>query len=170
MLLVGGSLVSREHPGSDSMEDAPKERSNYTHVSPAASRAQTSLDDYVRTCGLEAGLLELVKLRASMINGCSYCLQEHSYDALEGGERVERLFQLGAWAESPVFTGRERAALGWTDAVTLVHNGHVPDEVYLQARSEFSEKELVDLTWAIVAINGWNRMSISFRGQPEIPK
>jgi AhpD family alkylhydroperoxidase len=152
------------------MEDPSKERSKYTHVSPAASRAQSALDEYVRTCGLEAGLLELVKLRASMINGCSYCLQEHSLDALEGGEKVERLFQLEAWRESPVFTARERAALEWTDAVTLVHTSHVPEEIYLRARSEFSEKELVDLTWAIVAINGWNRMSITFRGQPEIPK
>jgi AhpD family alkylhydroperoxidase len=152
------------------MEDPSKERSKYTHVSPAASRAQSALDEYVRTCGLEAGLLELVKLRASMINGCSYCLQEHSLDALEGGEKVERLFQLEAWRESPVFTARERAALEWTDAVTLVHTSHVPEEIYLHARSEFSEKELVDLTWAIVAINGWNRMSITFRGQPEIPK
>jgi AhpD family alkylhydroperoxidase len=152
------------------MEDPTKERSRYTHVAPAASRAQSALDEYVRTCGLDAGLLELVKLRASWINGCSYCLQEHSHDALEGGERIERLFQLGAWSESPVFTPRERAALAWTDAVTLVHAGHVPEEVYERARSQFNEKELVDLTWAIVAINGWNRMSISFRGQPEIPK
>jgi AhpD family alkylhydroperoxidase len=110
-----------------------------------------------------------VYLRASMINGCSYCLQMHSHDALGGGERIERLFQLGAWEESPAFTERERAALAWTDAVTLVHSGHVPDSVHERARAQFSEKELVDLTWAIVSINGWNRMSISFRGQPEIP-
>jgi AhpD family alkylhydroperoxidase len=151
------------------MGDPSQERSKYSHVAPAASRAQSALDQYVNSCGLEASLLELVKLRASWINGCAYCLQEHSSSALEKGERVERLFQVGAWAESPVFSARERAALAWTDAVTLVASSRVPDEVYQQARAAFSEKELVDLTWAIVAINGWNRMSISFRGQPEIP-
>jgi AhpD family alkylhydroperoxidase len=151
------------------MEDPGKPRSNYTEVAPAASRAQSALDQYVASCGLEPGLLELVKLRASSINGCAYCLQYHSSSALKKGERVERLFQVDAWMESPVFSARERAALAWTDAVTLVAIGHVPEEVYALARAQFSEKELVDLTWAIVAINGWNRMSISFRGQPEIP-
>lgn len=144
-------------------------RSVYTHVAPAASRAFTSLETYVAHCGLEARLLQLVNLRSSMLNGCAYCLQMHSRDAMEMGERPERLFQLGAWEESPVFSAREKAALAWTDAVTLVSSGHVPDAVFGRARAQFSEKELVDLTWAIVAINGWNRMSIAFRGQPEIP-
>jgi AhpD family alkylhydroperoxidase len=151
------------------MEDPAKERSRYYRISPVAGRAFSAMDEYIKTCGLEAELVELVRLRASMINGCAYCLQMHSHDALERGERIERLFQLGGWAESPVFSARERAALGWTDAVTLVHSSRVPEAVYEQARSQFSEKELVDLTWAIVTINGWNRMSISFRGQPEIP-
>ena len=144
-------------------------RSVYTHVAPAASRAFNNLETYVAHCGLEARLLQLVNLRSSMLNGCAYCLQMHSHDAMEMGERPERLFQLGAWEESPVFSAREKAALAWTDAVTLVSSGHVPDAVFGRARAQFSEKELVDLTWAIVAINGWNRMSIAFRGQPEIP-
>ncbi len=149
---------------------AEGERSKYTRIAPAASRAFTSLETYLKGCGLEPALLNLVYLRASMINGCVYCLQLHSSDALAGGERVERLFQLGGWAESPVFSSRERAALAWTDAVTRVSESHVPPALYEQARRHFSEKELVDLTWAIVSINGWNRMSISFRGQPEIPE
>ncbi len=143
-------------------------RSKYTHVAPAASRAFTALDGYLTECGLESRLLQLVNLRASSLNGCAYCLQAHSHDAMELGEPVERLFQLGAWAESPVFSAREKAALEWTDAVTHVSVGHVPDDIFERARAQFSEKELVDLTWAIVAINGWNRMSIAFRGQPEI--
>ncbi len=145
-----------------------KARSEYTHVAPAASRAFSSLDTYLAQCGLESRLLQLVNLRASMLNGCAYCLQMHSHEAMELGERPERLFQLGAWGESPVFTAREKAALAWTDAVTHVSQDHVPDEVFTGARTQFSEKELVDLTWAIGAINGWNRMSIAFRGQPEI--
>lgn len=144
-------------------------RSEYSHVSPAASRAYSNLDSYLAQCGLESRLLQLVNLRVSMLNGCAYCLQMHSHDAMEIGERQERLFQLAAWAESPVFSLRERAALGWADAVTQVSSGHVPDAVYDRVRAEFSEKEVVDLTWAIVAINGWNRMSIAFRGQPEVP-
>jgi AhpD family alkylhydroperoxidase len=145
-----------------------KERSPYTHVAPAASRAFSTLDTYLSQCGIENRLLQLVNLRASMLNGCAYCLQMHSHDAIELGERIERLFQLGAWAESPVFSAREKAALAWTEAITLVSVDHVPDEVFERARAQFSEKELVNLTWAIVAINGWNRMSIAFRGQPEI--
>jgi len=149
--------------------EADEPRSQYTKVAPEASRAYSSLGKYLSTCGLENRLLQLVYLRASMVNGCAYCMQMHSQEALEGGERVERLFQLEAWRESPVFSVRERAALAWTDALTLIREGHVPDEVFDQARSQFSDKELVDLSWAVTYINGWNRMSIAFRGQPEVP-
>ncbi len=152
------------------MPEVSPERIRYTRVSPDAYRSFSSLEDYLGTCGLEPGLLELVRLRASMVNGCAYCMQMHSHDALKSGERVERLFQLNVWPESPAFSARERAALAWTDAVTLVASSHTPNDVYANARREFSEKELVDLTWAIVAINGWNRMAISFRTPPSIPK
>jgi AhpD family alkylhydroperoxidase len=152
------------------MPEVSPERAKYTKISPDAYRSFSSLEEYLGACGLETRLLDLVRLRASMINGCSFCVQMHSHDALRGGEREERLFQLNTWTESPVFTSRERAALAWTDALTLISSTHAPDEVYSVARGEFSEKELVDLTWAIVAINGWNRMAIGFRTPPSIPK
>lgn len=134
-----------------------------THV-PDAYRAMLALEAYVRQCGLEASLLELVKTRASQLNGCAYCLDMHSKDARAAGETEQRLYVLPAWREAPFYTERERAALAWTEAVTLVSDTHVPDEVYELARSRFSEKELVNLTMAIVAINGWNRLEVSFRG------
>lgn len=151
------------------MEETGKWRVRYGRLAPEPMRAQSAIDDYVEKCGLERSLVDLVLLRVSLVNGCSYCLQAHSQDALEHGERVERLFQLGAWEESPVFSARERAALAWADAVTQVRHRHVPEDVYARARTELSEKELVDLTWAVVSINSWNRLSIAFRGQPEIP-
>ena len=117
-------------------------------------------------CGLESSLLELVKTRASQINGCAYCLDMHTKDARAHGETEQRLYALPAWAETPFFTDRERAALAWTEAVTLVSETHVPDDVYELARQHFNEKELVDLTLAVVAINGWNRLSIAFRSVP----
>ena len=151
------------------MSEPPKERLKFARASPVPYRAFSQLDVYLSSCGLDPKLVDLVRLRASGVNGCAYCLQMHSHDLLERGERVERLFQLGAWAESPVFTERERAALEWADAVTLVHTSRVPDELYERVRKQFTEKELVDLTWAIVGINGWNRVEIAFRGAPEIP-
>jgi len=117
----------------------------------------------VRKSGLEPALIELVKLRASQINGCAYCLDMHTKDARARGETEQRLC---AWRETPFYTGRERAALAWAEAVTLVHKGHVRDEVYGHARRRFSEKELADLTLAVVAINTWNRLAISFRTVP----
>ncbi len=141
--------------------------SNYRTVAPEAYKAMRALEDYLRHCGLEHALLELVKMRASQINGCAFCLNMHSRDAMAKGESARRLFQLDAWRESPVFTARERAALKWTEAVTEAATSRVPDEAYQEARAHFSEKELVDLTWAIVAINGWNRLAISFRLPPE---
>lgn len=134
-----------------------------THV-PDAYRAMLALEAYVRQSGLEASLLELVKTRVSQLNGCAYCLDMHSKDARAAGETEQRLYVLPAWREAPFYTERERAALAWTEAVTLVSDTHVPDEVYELARSRFSEKELVNLTMAIVAINGWNRLEVSFRG------
>lgn len=140
------------------------ERINFKELVPDAYRAMLALEKYVHGAGLEKPLLELVKMRASQINGCAYCLDMHSKDARAGGETEQRLYLLSAWRESPFYTERERAALAWTEAVTLVSETHVPDEVYELARQQFSEAELVNLTMAIVAINGWNRLEIGFRG------
>jgi AhpD family alkylhydroperoxidase len=140
-------------------------RIDYSKASPAALRAMFGLERYVRGCGLEAPLLELVKMRASQINGCAFCLDMHSKDARAAGETEQRLYLLSAWREAPCYTARERAALAWTEALTLVAEGQVPDEVYAQAREHFGEKELVDLSLAVVAINGWNRLAIGFRSE-----
>ena len=120
----------------------------------------------VRESGLEVSLLELVKMRASQINGCSFCLDMHSKDARAEGETEQRLYALNAWRETPFFTGRERAALEWTEALTEIAHSHAPDDVYERARKHFSEAELVNLTTAIVSINGWNRIAIAFRMVP----
>lgn len=143
-----------------------KSRIDYRAAVPEAMRAMLGLENYVRQCGLEGSLLELVKLRASQINGCAYCVDMHTKDARMQGEQEQRLYALVAWEETPFFTERERAALAWTEAVTKIGEGHVPDSVYEHARRHFSEKELVDLTLGIVAINGWNRLAISFRAVP----
>jgi AhpD family alkylhydroperoxidase len=141
-------------------------RLNYWELASDAAKAMWGLENYVRNCGLEGSLLELVKFRASQINGCAYCIDMHTKDARAHGETEQRLYALTAWRETPFFTDRERAALAWTEAVTEVARTHVPDEVYELAREHFSEKELVDLTMAVVAINGWNRLAISFRKVP----
>ena len=138
----------------------------YSTKSPAGYRAYIALNQFVEQCGLEHSLLELVKMRASQINACAFCLDMHSIDARALGETEQRLYLLDAWREAPFYSDRERAALAWTEAVTLVSETHVPDEVYDEARRFFSEEELVNLTWAIVTINGWNRMAIAFRSQP----
>lgn len=124
------------------------------------------LERYVHNCVLEQSLLELVKFRASQINGCAYCIDMHTKDARAHGETEQRLYALSAWRETPFFTERERAALAWTEAVTLVSATGVPDDVYEEARRHFDDGELVDLTFAIVAINGWNRLAVSFRKVP----
>jgi AhpD family alkylhydroperoxidase len=142
-----------------------KSRIDFYRVSPRAVQAMLGLQNYVNECGLEHSLLELVKMRASQINGCAYCLDMHSKDARAAGESELRLYLLDAWREAPCYTERERAALEWTEALTLVGKDHVPDEVYATARSQFSEQELVDLALAVVAINGWNRLSIAFRAE-----
>jgi AhpD family alkylhydroperoxidase len=123
------------------------------------------LEKYVRECGLEPSLLELIKMRTSQINGCAFCLDMHSKDARAAGETEQRLYLLNAWHEAPFYTERERAALAWTEALTLVSEDYVPDEVYEHARQHFSEQELVDLSMAVVAINGWNRLAIAFRSE-----
>ena len=134
-------------------------------VSPRAFQAMMGLQNYVNTT-LEPSLLELVKMRASQINGCAYCLDMHSKDARAAGETEQRLYLLDAWREAPFYTDRERAALEWTESLTLIREGHVPDHVFESARLHFSEAELVDLALAVVAINGWNRLSIAFRAEP----
>ncbi len=139
-------------------------------IAPEGYRALGSLQAYVNRSGLEPALLELVKIRASQINGCAFCLAMHYRDACALGERPERLDLLPAWEEAPVYTARERAALAWTEAVTRIADGPVHDAVYATARQEFSEKELVDLTYAVVAINSWNRINVAFRTPPDLPQ
>ena len=141
----------------------PQPRIDHSKVSPGANQAMYAIERYVRQCGLDPQLLELVKLRASQINGCAYCVDMHTKDARARGETEQRLYAVVVWREAPFFTQRERAALAWTEAVTLVSRDQVPDDVFEIARKQFSDKELVDLTMAIVAINGWNRLAISFR-------
>lgn|SRR5689334_11822006 len=142
------------------------ERMDYGKAAPGAMRAMYGLESYLKECGLEASLVELVKLRASQINGCAYCIDMHNKDARAKGETEQRLYGLVAWRETSYYTARERAALAWTEAVTLVATSRVPDEVFEEARREFSEQELANLTLALVAINGWNRFAISFRDEP----
>jgi AhpD family alkylhydroperoxidase len=142
-----------------------KSRLDYKNVSPHAVKSMWGLESYVRNFSLEQSLLELVKTRASQINGCAYCLDMHTKDARARGETEQRLYTLAAWHEAPFFTERERAALAWTELVTRIADTHAPDDVYELARKHFSEMELVDLTLAIVAINGWNRLAISFRAE-----
>ena len=140
-----------------------QQRLSYSKVSPEGTDILQKLERYVKSSGLEADLLELVKLRASQINGCAYCIDMHTKDARTHGESEQRLYGVSAWHEAPFYNERERAALAWTESVTLVGETHVPDDVYAEARKFFSEKELVDLTFAIIAINSWNRLAISFR-------
>lgn len=143
-----------------------KARMDFRQASPDGAKAIAALHAFVHRCGLERSLLELVKLRASQINGCAHCIDMHTKELRADGESEQRLYLLDAWQESPFYTDRERAALAWTEAVTLVTQGHVPDDVYAQARAQFSEKELADLTLAVVAINGANRLNIAFRTVP----
>jgi AhpD family alkylhydroperoxidase len=138
-------------------------RLDYVRIAPEAIRAQLGLEAYVRGSGLESSLIELVKLRASMINGCAYCVDMHTKDARFAGETEQRLYAVAVWREAPFFTSRERAALSWTDALTDIAHGHVTDQLFREVRSHFSERELVDLTMVVVTINGWNRLAVSFR-------
>lgn len=142
------------------------QRINYVKVASEGIRALSGLEVYVRSSGLDPGLVDLVKTRASQLNRCAYCIDMHTKDARAAGETEQRLYALAAWHETPFYTDRERAALAWTDVVTLVSQGPVSDALYQEARRHFSEKELVDLTLALIAINGWNRLGISFRTVP----
>jgi len=142
------------------------QRINYLQASPGGFKAMRQLQAHVDGCGLEHKLLELVKMRASQINGCAYCLDMHSKDARAAGETEQRLYVLDAWREAPFYSVRERAALAWTEALTRIAGNEVPDVLYDEVRKQFSEKELVDLSLAIIAINGWNRLAIPFRSEP----
>jgi AhpD family alkylhydroperoxidase len=137
----------------------------YWKVAPGAFKAMTGLETYLHDSGLDSGFLHMIKLRASQINGCAYCIDMHWKDARAAGESEQRLYGLDAWRESPYYTDRERAALAWTDALTAITDGHAPDDVYETVRGHFSDKELADLTWAIAAINAWNRVGIAFRSE-----
>ena len=145
-----------------------QQRIDVTKASPAAYKAVAALQTYVDQSGLDAKLRELIKIRASQLNGCAYCLVMHTRDARKHGESDDRMHLLNAWHEAPVFTDKERAALAWTDALTLVSETHVPDAVYQEVKRHFSEKEIVDLTAAVVAINTWNRIAIAFRTPPQV--
>lgn len=138
-------------------------RLDYSKVAPDGLKGLVRQETYIRSSGLEDSIIELVKLRASQINGCAFCIDMHTKDARSNGESEQRLYAVSAWQEAPFFTDRERAALAWTDEVTQISHNHVPDTVYNEARKHFSEKELVDLTLAVIAINSWNRLAISFR-------
>jgi AhpD family alkylhydroperoxidase len=144
---------------------AMEQRLDYPRLAPEAARALYGLGSYLAGCGLEHSLLELIKIRASQINGCAFCIDMHTKDARAAGETEQRIYALNAWRETPFFNERERAALAWAEAVTRIGNG-VPDDLFAEARQQFSEKELVDLTWALAAINAWNRVAISFRSVP----
>lgn len=141
-------------------------RFDFVKAAPGIYRAMAGLEQYLHTCGLEESLLNLVRLRASQINGCAYCIDMHWKDLRVHGETEQRLYGLDAWRESPYYTERERAALAWTEAVTLVASTHVPDELYEEVRTQFNTKELSDLTLAVAAINSWNRLAIATRTEP----
>jgi AhpD family alkylhydroperoxidase len=138
-------------------------RLNPEKAQPKAMKPMLALEAYINGCGLEGPLIELVKTRASQINGCAYCIHMHTRDARAAGESEERLYLLDAWRESPLYTPRERAALAWTESLTLVSENHVPDAVWEEARSQFDEAEMVDLTLLVTTINAWNRIAIGFR-------
>ncbi|WP_347268778.1 carboxymuconolactone decarboxylase family protein [Paracoccus sp. (in: a-proteobacteria)] len=137
-------------------------RLDYFPQAPELMKAVLALNKAVEDCGLEKGLLHLVKLRASQINGCSYCVDMHAHEALRDGDSQQRVIMVAAWKESPLFTERERVAFEWTEAVTLIARDGVPDALYARALTQFSEGELVRLTVALGVINTWNRLSISF--------
>lgn len=140
-----------------------EQRIDYQKVSSGAFRAMLGMENHVRQCGLEHSLLELVKTRASQINGCAYCIDMHTKDARAAGETEQRLYALSVWRETPFFSERERAALELTEAVTLITQGGVPDELYQRVREHFTEEETVNLAAAIIAINGWNRLALTFQ-------
>ena len=141
-------------------------RLDFSKVSPGGYMAMRHLEAHIRQSGLEPRLVELVKTRASQLNGCAYCIDMHTKDARAHGESEQRLYALPAWRETPFFSARERAALAWTEVVTLVADGPIEEEDYEDVREQFDERSLADLTLAIVAINGWNRLAIAFAAVP----
>lgn len=145
-----------------------KERLDAFAKAPQLMKAVLALNQAVQESGLERGLLHLIKLRASQINGCSYCVDMHSHEALADGDSPQRVLLVAAWRDSPLFTGRERTAFAWTEAVTRIADGGVPDALYAQALTQFSETELVKLTVAVSVINTWNRLSVAFHTQHPI--
>ncbi len=156
-----------------------KPRFDAAKAAPGAYKAMIGLETYLHQSGLEIPLLHLIKLRASQLNGCAFCIDMHWKDLRSIGETEQRLYSLDAWREGPFYSDRERAALAWTEAVTLITDGHVPDSVYEEVQPHFTEKELTDLTVAVATINAWNRIAISSRTEPgtyqpaehrEIPK
>lgn len=142
------------------------EEINYWKAAPQGLAAYRGLQNYIDNCGLEHSLLELVKTRASQLNGCAFCIDMHTQDARRAGESEQRLYALSAWPETPFFSERERAALAWTEAVTLISENHIHDELREEVLQHFSETELVNLTLAIITINGWNRLAIPFGTPP----
>jgi AhpD family alkylhydroperoxidase len=141
-------------------------RLNYFKAAPGGLNIMREFEKYLHECGLEQSLIELVKMRSSQINGCAYCIDMHSKDARAAGETEQRLYGLSAWRETPFYTERERAALAWTESLTLISTNGVPDELYEKTLQHFSEQELVNLTLVITTINTWNRLAISFRSEP----
>lgn len=141
-------------------------RLNHAITGSKAYRAMAQLEHAVRNCGLESSLMELVKIRASQVNGCAYCIDMHTKDARAAGESEQRIYLLSAWRESPFYSERERAALEWAESLTLIADNHVPDDIYERVAVHFTEEELANLTLAVVTINAWNRFAISFRSEP----
>jgi AhpD family alkylhydroperoxidase len=140
-----------------------KPRINFYKAAPDAMNALMAIENQIQSSGLEKSLIELVKIRASQINGCAYCINMHTDDARKHGETEQRIYLLDAWRESPAYSERERAALAWTEVVTLISETRAPDDIYEQVRAQFSEEETVNLTMLIATINAWNRLAISFR-------
>ncbi len=143
-------------------------RINLNRAAPQGYEALLALQAYVNQCGLEQPLMELVKIRASQLNGCAFCIDMHTRDALKHGISQQRMHLLNAWREAPLYSERERAALAWTEALTFITKGHAADEVYQQVRQQFSDKELADLSLAIATINAWNRLAIAMRTPPRV--
>jgi AhpD family alkylhydroperoxidase len=141
-------------------------RIDYRKFAPEALQSMLGLEKYISECGLDHGLIHLIKMRAAQINGCAFCIDMHSIDARAGGETEQRLYALDAWRETPFYTDKERAALAWAEAITLVSETHVPDEVFDEVKKYFSEKEIMDLTIVATTINMWNRIAIATRAVP----
>ncbi len=145
---------------------APAPRFHYTKAAEGGYKAMLGLEAFLHSCGLEAGLIHLLKLRVSQINGCAFCIDMHWKDLRALGETEQRLYSLDAWHESPFYSDRERAALAWAEAVTQLADGHVPDEVYRRVRDQFDEQGVANLTFVVATINAWNRLAIASRTPP----